>query len=380
MTTARVIPVRLEAAAYDITIQNGSLAGLGRCVRDVAPSDRVLVAVDERIADDHGAVALASLQQAGFTPTVVRLQASEKRKTLETVRSLYEAMLGGGNAGGRLERADPVVALGGGIVGDVAGFAAATYLRGVPLVHVPTTLLAMVDASIGGKTGVNVALPGDGLGKNMIGAFWQPRAVLADPRVLATLDPRDFRCGLAECVKHAMIADASLLDEIVDNAAALRDLDGAQVTVLIERCARIKVDIVEADEREAAGRALLNLGHTFAHALESRSELDLRHGEAVAIGLAAAAECAVRTGRLDETTRQRIDRALTALELPQRVPGPVNLDDVMRAMHYDKKVAAGRMRLVLPVGLGAAEVTDDVPPDVVTAAWARVGATTGPGR
>jgi 3-dehydroquinate synthase len=282
-------------------------------------------------------------------------------------------MLGGAGAAG-LERGSPVVALGGGIVGDTAGFAAATFMRGVPLVQVPTTLLAMVDAAIGGKTGVNYGLPGDGLGKNMIGAFWQPRAVVVDPLVLETLDPRDFRCGLAECIKHALIADASLLGFLAERAAAIRRLDTDALVTLIERCARIKVEIVQQDERETGRRALLNLGHTFAHALEARKHTDLRHGEAVAIGLVAAARCAVRTGRLSAADEQRIGSVLEAFDLPLRMPTPIGVSELVATMRYDKKVAAGRLRLVLPAGLGAAEITDDVPADAVSAAWAHVGA------
>ncbi|MHC4993349.1 MAG: 3-dehydroquinate synthase [Planctomycetota bacterium] len=247
-------------------------------------------------------------------------------------------------------------------------------MRGLPLVQVPTTLLAMVDAAIGGKTGVNVPLPGGGLGKNLVGAIWQPKAVLVDPLVLGTLDPRDLRCGLAECVKHALIADASLLDWLDDNAAAIQRLAPDVLVTLIERSARIKVGIVEQDERELGKRALLNLGHTFAHALEARQHLELRHGEAVAIGLVAAAHCAARTGRLDADGEQRITAVLEVLGLPVRVPAPADAGELIQAMRFDKKVMAGRRRLVLPAGLGAAEIVEDVPDDVVRAAWEQVGA------
>ncbi|MHC4219155.1 MAG: 3-dehydroquinate synthase [Planctomycetota bacterium] len=378
MTAARVVTVNLGAASHDITIDPGSLPRLGALVADVAPSRGALLAVDEKIAGAHGAVAAESLRDAGFSVAVTPLAARETLKTLDTVRSLYDTMLAGlgaENDGAGLDRGSPVVALGGGIVGDTAGFAAATFMRGLPVVQVPTTLLAMVDAAIGGKTGVNVTLPGGGLGKNMVGAIWQPRAVLVDPLVLGTLDPRDLRCGLAECVKHAVIADASLLDFIVEHAADIQRLDAETLGPLIERCARIKVEIVEQDERESGERALLNLGHTFAHALESQQRLDLRHGEAVAIGLVAAAHCAVAIGRLEAGDEQRVAEALELVGLPVRVPGPADADDLTRAMRYDKKVTAGRMRLVLPTAIGVAVITDDVPADVVRAAWAHVGAT-----
>ncbi|MHC4127673.1 MAG: 3-dehydroquinate synthase [Planctomycetota bacterium] len=373
MTAPRLVHVGLPGAPHDVTIEPGLLGRLGALVADVAASPKALLAVDERIAGDHGAVALGSLREAGYAVTVAPLVAREARKSLDAVRGLYEVMLSGDSSAG-LDRSSPVVALGGGIVGDTAGFAAATFMRGLPLVQVPTTLLAMVDAAIGGKTGVNVPLPDGGLGKNMVGAIWQPRAVLVDPLVLRTLDPREMRCGLAECVKHALIADASLLGWLTDHSAAIQALEPETLVTLIEHSARIKVEVVEQDERETGRRALLNLGHTFAHALESRQELDLRHGEAVAIGLVAAAHCAARTGRLDTADEGRVAEALDLLGLPLRVPAPVEADALARAMRYDKKVIAGRRRLVLPVGLGAAEITDDVPADVVRAAWAHVGA------
>ncbi len=362
--------MRLPGAAYDVMIGPGLLERLGTIAAGLSPSHAALLAVDERIAAGHGEGALRSLREAGFTPITVRLIAEESHKTLDAVRRVYQAMV---SAGGRFERGSPVVALGGGIVGDVAGFAAATYLRGVPLIQVPTTLLAMVDAAIGGKTGVNLELPGSGLGKNMVGSIWQPRAVLADPRLLATLGARDFRCGLAECVKAAMIADAGLLDFLSERAEAILKLETEAIVSLIDRCARIKAAIVQEDERETGRRALLNLGHTFAHAIESRDN-GLKHGEAVAIGLAAASECAVRTGRLSEGDRQRVVHLLERFGLPLRLPKPDPAEALSRLMRLDKKVAGGRVRLVLPQGLGAASLVDDVPPEVILAAWSAVGA------
>jgi 3-dehydroquinate synthase len=368
--SARVVHVRVPGAAHDVTIGPGVLDRLGGIAAGLTASRAALLAVDERIAAGHGERAIASLREAGFTPISVRLIAEERHKTLDAVRRVYQAML---SAGGRFERGSPVVALGGGIVGDLAGFAAATFLRGVPLVQAPTTLLAMVDAAIGGKTGVNVDLPGGGLGKNMIGAVWQPRAVLSDTRLLATLPARDFRCGLAECVKSAMIADEGLLGFLEEQAEAILRQDPEVLVALIERCVRIKAAIVEEDERESGRRMLLNLGHTFAHAIESR-ENGLKHGEAVSIGLAAASECAVRGGRLSEPQRQRIVRLLERLGLPLRLPASEPAEALLRAMRYDKKVAAGRVRLVLPEGLGAARLVDDVTSEAVLAAWSAVGA------
>ena len=313
------------------------------------------------------------MQGAGVEPIVVELAAEESQKTIETAQQLFGAMLGAG-----LDRSSPVIALGGGIIGDTAGFVAATYMRGVPLIQAPTTLLAMVDAAIGGKTGVNFPLPGGGLGKNMVGAFWQPKAVVVDPQVLGTLDARDFRCGLAECVKCALIADASLLQFLVTEAPRILALDQDVLRTLIERCVRIKAEIVAADERESGRRALLNLGHTFAHAIESISELKVRHGEAVSIGLMAAAHCAVKTGRLTADQHQHIEQVLATFGLPIRLPSPVDEQRLLAAMRYDKKATQGRTQLILPSGVGGAELVGDVPGEVVAAGWAGVGASVVP--
>ncbi len=371
--TATRIPVNVPGSVYDVIIDRGLLGQLGPLVHEVAPSRSALLVVDKTIASTHGRAALTSLQGAGVEPIVVELVAEESQKTIETAQQVYGAMLGAG-----LDRSSPVIALGGGIIGDTAGFVAATYMRGVPLIQVPTTLLAMVDAAIGGKTGVNFPLPGGGLGKNMVGAFWQPKAVVVDPQVLSTLNARDFRCGLAECVKGALIADASLLQFLSTEASRILALDQDVLRTLIERCVRIKAEIVAADERESGRRALLNLGHTFAHAIESISELKVRHGEAVSIGLMAAAHCAVKTGRLTADQHNHIEQVLTTFGLPIRLPSPVDEQRLLAAMRHDKKATQGRTQLILPTGVGGAELVGDVPVEVVAAGWAGVGASVVP--
>ena len=371
--TATRIPVNVPGSVYDVIIDRGLLGQLGPLVHEVAPSRSALLVVDKTIASTHGRAALTSLQGAGVEPIVVELNAEESQKTIETAQQVYGAMLGAG-----LDRSSPVIALGGGIIGDTAGFVAATYMRGVPLIQVPTTLLAMVDAAIGGKTGVNFPLPGGGLGKNMVGAFWQPKAVVVDPQVLSTLNARDFRCGLAECVKGALIADASLLQFLSTEASRILALDQDVLRTLIERCVRIKAEIVAADERESGRRALLNLGHTFAHAIESISELKVRHGEAVSIGLMAAAHCAVKTGRLTADQHNHIEQVLTTFGLPIRLPSPVDEQRLLAAMRHDKKATQGRTQLILPTGVGGAELVGDVPVEVVAAGWAGVGASVVP--
>ncbi|MBT8485220.1 MAG: 3-dehydroquinate synthase [Phycisphaerales bacterium] len=365
-----VIDVTTPGGAYPIHIEPGGLTTLGGFTRSVAPAGRVLVVVDERVAADHGVAAEASLASAGYEVTRHVLTATEEKKTLDSVRAIYDTQLAA-----RLDRRCPLVAVGGGITGDVGGFAAATYLRGVPLIQVPTTLLAMVDAAIGGKTGVNHPRPEGPLGKNLVGAFWQPRGVIVDPRTLDTLPARHLRCGLAESIKHAVIADAGLLELIESSVDAVLAGDDGVRASLIARSAQVKVDIVEQDEREAGVRALLNLGHTFAHAIEPVPEQKLHHGEAVAIGMCAATQCAVATKRLTTDEGAAIVAAITACGLPATLPHAMPMTPLLTAMGYDKKVADGRLRLVLPVAIGRAVVADDVPSDVIAAAWRSVGAT-----
>jgi 3-dehydroquinate synthase len=369
----RTLHIQLPGGSYEIAIEPGALAKLGGIARAAAGhgmNPRVMLVVDESIAATHGQHAAGALAAAALPVSVKVLSAREQDKTLLAVRELYDAMLAA-----RLERGSILVALGGGVVGDVAGFAAATYLRGIGLIHAPTTLLAMVDSSIGGKTGVNIELPAPahGLGKNLIGAFWQPRAVVIDPRVLVTLPRREFRCGLAECIKHGLIGDEGLLRFIAEHLTRLDAHDEQVLTELIERSVRVKAAIVQRDERESGERALLNLGHTFAHVIEPIAELDLKHGEAVAIGLCAAMHCAAALGLVsrehDAELRELIDR----VGLPTRVTRPVPVARVMHAMGYDKKVSGGRIRLVLPKRGGGAELAADVPMDVIEAAWRAVG-------
>jgi 3-dehydroquinate synthase len=357
-----VLEARLPTGRYDMIIETGVLERAGELVRQVAPHEQALLVVDSAVVNTAGVVVGAALESAGYRAVTVPLDASERFKTIDTVERVYGVMLEA-----RLERGSPVIALGGGLVGDVAGFVAATYLRGVPVIQVPTTLLAMVDASIGGKTGVNHALPHGGLGKNLIGAFWQPRRIIADPVTLRTLSERDLRCGLAECVKHGVIADPSLLQFIAGSAEAIAARDEAVLAELIARSAQIKITIIEQDEREDANRALLNLGHTFAHAIEPIETLDLRHGEAVAIGLCAAMHCAVSTGSMSSGDAETVTSLLQRLGLPTRLPSSVAAAPLVARMRYDKKVRDGQLRLVLPCGIGTAKIVETDEPVIVDA-------------
>ena len=305
----RVVTVPLGHRSYSILIGTGLLRRLGPECRKLGLGLRCAVISDRRVAKRYAAAAAASLRQAGFEPLLVTVPAGETAKSLESVQFCYDRL-----AAHRLERRSFIVALGGGVVGDLAGFVASIFLRGVAYVQVPTTLLAQVDSSVGGKTGVN--LPA---GKNLVGTFWQPRMVYTDIGALATLTERDRASGLAEVIKHALIADVELLDFLEANAAAVRDGEPEIIAELVARSVAVKARVVGSDERETTGaRALLNFGHTVGHAIESASHKEpnpLRHGEAVALGMLAAARVhAAESGAA--TLEPRIRALLDAVGLP----------------------------------------------------------------
>jgi len=275
---------------------------------------------------------------------------------------LWNALLAEG-----ADRQSVVVAIGGGVVGDLAGFVAATFARGLDFFQVPTTLLAQVDSSVGGKVGVN--LPG---AKNMVGAFWQPRGVLIDVDVLQSLPSREYLAGLAEVVKYGVILDAEFFAYMEAHADAINAKDAAVLTHIVERSCRLKADVVEHDERELTGlRAVLNYGHTFAHAFEALGDYEtLLHGEAVAAGMRCAARLAARLGRIDSAVVDRQEALLAALGLDVDAP-TVEGQDLLRAMHRDKKVSAGKLRFILPDRIGHVALVGDVPDEDVLAALER---------
>jgi 3-dehydroquinate synthase len=359
-----VVSVELPHHQYDVTVEPGALERLGALVRAAAPDERCAIVGDEAVLNIYGGPAEQALRRGGFEAVVHAVPSGERHKTLETVRGVYDTLLAA-----KLERRSPVIALGGGVVGDTAGFAAATYLRGVPFVQCPTSLLAMVDASVGGKVGVNVPQ-----GKNLIGAFYQPMAVVVDPLVLQTLPPRELRCGLAECVKHGVIRDPGLFDWIEERVARIQAIDPAVMTELVARNVAIKARVVEEDEKESGVRAHLNFGHTFAHAIEATSGYGtIEHGEAVALGMAAATQLAVDLGRCDAALLARLTALLEKIGLPTRAELAAT-EELLAAMRLDKKVKAGRMRLVLPDRLGAVSIVEDAPEDAVRAAWESIRA------
>ncbi len=357
-----VVTVNLPHHVYDVTIDPGALERVGEIVRGVAPQARAALLADASVFDLHGETVRGSLQDAGYDVACDTLPAGERHKTLDTVREFYDLLLDA-----ELERRSPVVALGGGVAGDTVGFVAATYLRGVPFVQCPTSLLAMVDASVGGKVGVNVPQ-----GKNLIGAFHQPHAVIIDPLVLQTLGERERRCGLAECVKHGVIRDAELFDWIAEHLDAIHALAPEVMVKLLRRNVEIKAKVVMADERESGERAHLNFGHTFAHAIEATAGYgEIAHGEAVGLGMVAAARLAADLGRCEPLVADRIVELLNAIGLPTTAD-LAETDILMAAMRHDKKVKDARMRLVLPDRLGAVSIVTDVDDAAIAEAWSAI--------
>src|SRR5258706_9234938 len=322
-----VVPVEIPGSQrYEITVARGLLGRAGDLLRALSKSSKAAIVTDSHLATTHLPELRDSLAKGGFEPIVATLPTGEDHKTLSDLLPIYDGLL---NA--RIERTTPVLALGGGVVGDMAGFVAATVLRGVPLVQIPTSLLAMVDASVGGKTGVNHAV-----GKNLIGAFHQPVAVLIDPQVLKTLPERELRGGLAECIKHDIIRDAEGFVRMEHEIQKALDLDIDYLAGLIAHNVAIKARVVEADPFERGERAHLNFGHTFGHAIETISHYSYSHGESVALGMVAAARLAVDLGMLDESSARRIVAVIRKARLPV---GGLTLAtrDVIDAMIFDKK-------------------------------------------
>jgi shikimate kinase/3-dehydroquinate synthase len=364
---AITLPVRHPDGEYPVHIGYGLLSHIGGALRAVgAPTGtRIAVVSNSIVAPLCGVKVKEALRSAEFQPFACSMPDGEEYKTLATVESLYEQFLDG-----RLDRTGTVLALGGGVTGDVVGFAAATYMRGVRLVQVPTTLLAMVDASVGGKTGVDLPQ-----GKNLVGAFHQPQLVVIDPSVLATLPDAEMRCGLAEVIKHGVIGDPDLFAEMELEAgeAELLSWWSQQGAYRIARALRVKIDVVEEDPYEQGRRAVLNLGHTVGHGLERLSDFNMRHGEAVSVGMAVAARIAAELDRAERSLVERIKAILTTWELPVRCP-LLDAEAIWSAITHDKKKHGDALRWVLPRTIGEVEIVEDVPPSLVKSVLRSLGA------
>jgi 3-dehydroquinate synthase len=355
----QTVRVSLAERSYDIEIGGGSLAELNDFLRQRTESEHALVITDGTVDELYADAAGDRLVEAGWEASVLVVDPGEPSKSIDAADDLWNAMLDEG-----ADRQSVVVAMGGGVVGDLAGFVAATFARGLEFFQVPTTLLAQVDSSVGGKVGVN--LPG---AKNMVGAFWQPRGVLVDVDVLETLPDREYRAGLAEVVKYGMILDVDFFRFLEEHVDEINRKDAEVLTHIVHRSCRLKADVVEKDERETTGRrAVLNYGHTFAHAFEALGEYEsMLHGEAVAAGMRCAVRLAARLGRVDAATVARQDALLEALRLAIEPP-EVEGQELLRLMYRDKKVASGRLRFILPDRIGHVYLVDDVREEDVLAA------------
>ena len=349
--------VNLGERSYPIFIGSGTLAMLGSLLQErQLTAKRVAVVTDTHVASHYQEPLVQSLTEAGYDPWVITLSPGEQHKNLTTLSSLYDKFIEG-----RIERRSPVIALGGGVVGDMTGFAAATFQRGVPFIQVPTTLLAQIDASVGGKTAVNHPA-----GKNLIGAFYQPRLVLIDVDTLKTLPEREFLAGVAEVVKYGAILSPDLFTLLEEQLDALLRHDSLLLTSVIKTCCQLKALVVAEDETEGDYRAILNFGHTLGHALESATAYKhFLHGEAVAVGMAFAAHLSCRLGLCRETIYERLCRLLQKAGLPIAVPETLTKEDVLLGLQTDKKVANGKVKFVCLEAIGKTRFTQISAQDIV---------------
>ncbi len=353
----RRVQVPLGDRSYNIMIGEGLLPRLGVECRKLAVGRTCAVISDTHVAALYSTAALYSLKRAGFDPILIRVPAGEIAKSLKTVQICYDQL-----AAHRLERQSLLVALGGGVVGDLAGFVAATYLRGVGFVQVPTTLLAQVDSSVGGKVGVNL-----NAGKNLVGAFYQPRFVLCDLDALKTLPKREFSAGLAEVIKYGIIYDAGLFKYLEQHLPELLTLQTTVLGRVIARCCEIKSEVVAQDEKEAGLRAILNFGHTIGHAIETISSYSqYLHGEAISVGQVAAAYISTRMLGFPAEAVGRVSSLLARSGLPVHVKfTPAQLDRLLKAMQVDKKVVGGEVKFVLAEKIGKVSWGHKVPQELI---------------
>lgn len=353
----RIVRVSLGQRSYNIQIGTGLLARVGNLCRRLELGRRCAIISDANVAPRYAHATQKALDRAGFATELITIPAGETAKSLGTVAACYNQL-----AGHRLERSSFIVALGGGVVGDLAGFVAATYLRGIPFVQIPTTLLAQVDSSVGGKVGLNLKA-----GKNLVGAFHQPRLVLCDLCTLASLPPREYLAGLAEVIKYGIIYDAALFRVLERDLPRLLRREPACLAGVIARCCEIKAAVVQQDETESGLRAILNFGHTIGHALEAISRYgQYLHGEAIAIGQVAAAQISVCLRGLPVSEALRIELLFQRAGLPTRVKlTAARQRKLFAAMKLDKKVSRGEVRFVLTPRIGVAEFGHPVPAGIL---------------
>lgn len=344
--------VRVRAGgkkSYEVRIGGGLLGYVGRWARELFPGDKAIIISNTDVDRLYGDMVRQGLQKEGFKTVSLLVAEGEQHKSLDTAARLYAGLQ---NA--RAERSTPVLALGGGVIGDLAGFVAATYMRGLPLVALPTTLLAQVDSSLGGKTAVD-----HGTVKNSIGVFHHPQLVIADTFTLNSLLPAEVSNGLAEVIKYGMIQDRPFFNLLEKKIAGIRALENELLEEVVQRCAYIKARIVEKDERDTGLRNILNFGHTIGHAIEAASDYKIGHGQAIAIGMVKASVISNRLGILPARDLARLKDLLLQAGLPVRMP-PLDMPRVLRAMDHDKKVVNGKTRFILPKRIGRVFISSDV--------------------
>ena len=337
------IRVDLAERSYNIFIGNNTLEEIGDKLKLFDLSPKIALISNPTVYSLYGERVSDSIKNAGFDLLTVTIPDGEQYKNLDTLKNIYDELLKF-----KLDRKSALIALGGGVVGDIAGFAASTYMRGIAYIQLPTTLLAQVDSSVGGKTGIDHEL-----GKNMIGAFWQPGLVWIDVETLKTLPMRELLAGLAEVIKYGVIYDRELFDFLEINRDNLLDLDNSALTHIIKRSCEIKADVVSKDERESGLRAILNYGHTIGHAIETVTKYKrFLHGEAVAIGMNLEARLSIMLDLLDEEQASRIKALIDSYNLPSEMPSDVNVSSVSLSMKLDKKTVAGELKFILPEKIG----------------------------
>jgi 3-dehydroquinate synthase len=361
------VTVGLGDRAYNILIGHGCLGDLGSAVKNTGLSGRCVVVTNPTVAALYLERTVNSLTNAGFSVSVCELPDGERYKNTKTIGTIYDHLLEVG-----LDRSGFIVALGGGVIGDMAGFAAATFLRGIPFVQVPTTVVAQVDSSVGGKTGVNHPK-----GKNLIGAFYQPKLVFMDMEVLSTLPERELLAGIAEVVKYGVIADRPFFDYLAHHVERILNLDPPVMAKVVGRCCELKAQVVAEDERETSGRrAILNYGHTVGHAIEAVTKYKkYKHGEAVAIGMIAASRIARDLGRLSAKDVDTQVALLKAFGLPVAVPKGLDRNAVIAALGHDKKASQGKVKMVLADSIGQVQLVPLSPNQIGDLLFGTAGAT-----
>ena len=361
--TVESTTVRVELAerSYEIHIGSDNLSSIGELVAGLGDVSHTIIITDSNVRELYGETVLKSLAQSDLQVDIMTIPVGESSKSVGILEELWKQTLSLG-----ADRKSVVIALGGGVVGDLAGFVAASYGRGIRFVQIPTSLLATVDSSVGGKVGIN--LPG---AKNMVGAFWQPQAVLIDVAVLQSLPARDYQAGLAEVVKYGVIQDEDFFSRLENNVGLILERDAEFMRDVIARCCELKAYVVANDERETTGlRAILNYGHTFCHAIEACTGYGTyMHGEAVAIGMLCASRLAEMLGRVTEVETQRQQNLLEQLHLPIALPDDLEREPMVEAMKRDKKTEHGKIRFILPTKIGHVELVDNVDEALALAAF-----------